>query len=123
MLCRSIRFLSFCFPDVDFTIHLESFGKMILKLAEKQGDYTEQDRPTHLFIRKLMAMVECGEVWLMRTNVSGDPVSGCVGYESKEYYEIFFEQAFKQVMKFCEGQNVNFTAREAESTGYRYLFF
>ena len=104
-----IRFLSFCFPGADFTIHLENFGKMILKLAEKQGDYTEQDRPTHLFIRKLMAMVECGEVWLMRTNVSGDPVSGCVGYESEEYYEIFFEQAFKQVMKFCEGQNVNFT--------------
>ena len=104
-----IRFLSFCFPGVDFTVHLENFGKMILKLAEKQGDYTEQDRPTHLFIRKLMAMIECGEVWLMRTNVSGDPVSGCVGYESEEYYEIFFEQAFKQVMKFCEGQNVNFT--------------
>ena len=29
--------------------------------------------------------------------------------DNAEYYEIFFEQAFKQVMKFCEGQNVNFT--------------
>ena len=31
------------------------------------------------------------------------------GYESEEYYEIFFEQAFRQVMKFCEAQSVNFT--------------
>jgi hypothetical protein len=78
-------------------------------MPAEQGIYTEQDRPTHLFIRKLMSMIECGEVWLMRSNASGDPMSGCVGYESEEYYEIFFEQAFKQVMKFCEGQNVNFT--------------
>ena len=104
-----IRFLSFCFPTVDLEIYREEFEKVIMKLAEEQGNYTEQDRPTHLFIRKLMAMIECGEVWLMRPNMSGDPVSGCVGYESEEYYEIFFEQAFRQVMKFCEGQNVNFT--------------
>ena len=104
-----IRFLSFCFPTVDLEIYREEFEKVIMKLAEEQGNYTEQDRPTHLFIRKLMAMIECGEVWLMRPNISGDPVSGCVGYESEEYYEIFFEQAFKQVMKFCEGQSVNFT--------------
>ena len=104
-----IQFLSFCFPTADLEIYREEFKKIILKLAEEQGNYTEQDRPTHLFIRKLMAMIECGEVWLMRSNASGDPMSGCVGYESEEYYEIFFEQAFKQVMKFCEGQNVNFT--------------
>ena len=104
-----IRFLSFCFPSVDLEIYRKEFEKIILSLAEEQGNYTEQDRPTHLFIRKLMAMIECGEVWLMRPNMSGDPVSGCVGYESEEYYEIFFEQAFRQVMKFCEAQSVNFT--------------
>ena len=54
-----IRFLSFCFPTVDLEIYREEFEKIILKLAEEQGIYTEQ--------------------------------------------------AFKQVMKFCEGQNVNFT--------------
>ena len=54
-----IRFLSFCFPTVDLEIYREEFEKIILKLAEEQGIYTDQ--------------------------------------------------AFKQVMKFCEGQNVNFT--------------
>ncbi len=104
-----IRFLSFCFPSVDLEIYREEFEKIILKLAEEQGNYTEQDRPTHLFVRKLMAMIECGEVWLMRSNASGDPMSGCVGYESEEYYEIFFDESYRRVMKFCEGQNVNFT--------------
>ena len=104
-----IRFLSFCFPSADLEIYRKDFEKIILSLAEEQGNYTEQDRPTHLFIRKLMAMIECGEVWLMRSNASGEPMSGCVGYESEEYYEIFFEQAFRQVMKFCEAQSVNFT--------------
>ena len=45
----------------------------------------------------------------MRSNASGDPMSGCVGYESEEYYEIFFDESYRRVMKFCEGQNVNFT--------------
>ena len=41
--------------------------------------------------------------------IIGGKIFTLSGYESEEYYEIFFEQAFKQVMKFCEGQNVNFT--------------
>ena len=104
-----VQFLSFCFPSADIQTYREEFEKIIIKLAEEQGNYTEQDRPTHLFIRKLMAMIECGEVWLMRPNMSGDPMSGCVGYESEEYYEIFFDESYRRVMKFCEGQNVNFT--------------
>ena len=104
-----IRFLASRFPQTDIHFYCEEFEKIILQLAERQEIFTEQDRPTHIFIRKLMALIECGEVWLLRTNTSEEPAPGCVGYESEEYYEIFFEQSFKQVMKFCEAQGVNFT--------------
>ena len=104
-----IRFLASRFPQTDVLFYCEEFEKIILLLAERQEIFTEQDRPTHIFIRKLMALIECGEVWLLRTNTSEEPAPGCVGYESEEYYEIFFEQSFKQVMKFCEAQGVNFT--------------
>ena len=104
-----IRFLASRFPQTDTHFYCEEFEKIILQLAERQEIFTEQDRPTHIFIRKLMALIECGEVRLLRTNTSEEPAPGCVGYESEEYYEIFFEQSFKQVMKFCEAQGVNFT--------------
>ena len=104
-----IRFLASRFPQTDIHFYCEEFEKIILQLAQRQEIFTEQDRPTHIFIRKLMALIECGEVWLLRTNTSEEPAPGCVGYESEEYYEIFFEQSFKQVMKFCEAQGVNFT--------------
>ena len=104
-----IRFLASRFPQTDVFFYCEEFEKIILQLAQRQEIFTEQDRPTHIFIRKLMALIECGEVRLLRTNTSEEPVPGCVGYESEEYYEIFFEQSFKQVMKFCEAQGVNFT--------------
>jgi hypothetical protein len=104
-----IRFLASRFPQTDIHFHCEEFEKIILQLAQRQEIFTEQDRPTHIFIRKLMALIECGEVRLLRTNTSEEPAPGCVGYESEEYYEIFFEQSFKQVMKFCEAQGVNFT--------------
>ena len=104
-----IRFLDSRFPQTDIHFYCEEFEKIILQLAQRQEIFTEQDRPTHIFIRKLMALIECGEVWLLRTNTSEEPAPGCVGYESEEYYEIFFEQSFKQVMKFCEAQGVNFT--------------
>ena len=104
-----IRFLASRFPQTDIHFYCEEFEKIILQLAQRQEIFTEQDRPTHIFIRQLMALIECGEVWLLRTNTSEEPALGCVGYESEEYYEIFFEQSFKQVMKFCEAQGVNFT--------------
>lgn len=104
-----IRFLVSRFPQTDEHFYCEEFEKIILQLAQRQEIFTEQDRPTHIFIRKLMALIECGEVRLLRTNTSEEPAPGCVGYESEEYYEIFFEQSFKQVMKFCEAQGVNFT--------------
>ena len=104
-----IRFLASRFPQTDIHFYCEEFEKIILQLAQRQEIFTEQDRPTHIFIRQLMALIECGEVWLLRTNTSEEPAPGCVGYESEEYYEIFFEQSFKQVMKFCEAQGVNFT--------------
>ena len=104
-----IRFLASRFPQTDTHFYCEEFEKIILQLAQRQEIFTEQDRPTHIFIRKLMALIECGEVRLLRTNTSEEPAPGCVGYESEEYYEIFFEQSFKQVMKFCEAQGVNFT--------------
>ena len=104
-----IRFLASRFPQTDIHFYCEEFEKIILQLAQRQEIFTEQDRPTHIFIRQLMALIECGEVRLLRTNTSEEPAPGCVGYESEEYYEIFFEQSFKQVMKFCEAQGVNFT--------------
>ena len=41
--------------------HREVFHGMMLSLAAKQAAYVESDKPTHIFIRKLMGLLDAGK--------------------------------------------------------------
>ena len=65
---------------------------ILLDLADKQSEAVEQDKPTHIFIRKFLAMVECGQGSLIPSDDSNIVLpSSCFGYEDEQYYYLFFE--------------------------------
>lgn len=43
----------------------ERFENVLLYLAARQSESIEQDRPTHIFLRKLYSLIECGQVCLI----------------------------------------------------------
>lgn len=86
------------------------FHSIMLAHAANQSKAVEQDRPTHIFIRKFLAMLDCGQVCVVPAS-EGDGVlpSGCLGYEDEEYYYLFFESTQRAVKKFCDDQGESFT--------------
>ena len=88
----------------------EKFRSILLAHAVKQSDAVITDKPTHIFIRKLFAMIECGQASLMKKDaVSTLSPSNLLGYEDDDYCYIFFEASHKAVAKFCAEQNEVFT--------------
>ena len=85
-------------------------ANILLAHAAKQSDAVITDKPTHVFIRKLFAMIECGQASLVKKDVaSAVSPSSLLGYEDDEYCYIFFEASHKAVSKFCADQNEVFT--------------
>lgn len=86
------------------------FSSIMLAHAANQSKAVEQDRPTHIFIRKLLAMLDCGQVCVVpASDCDGLLPSGCLGYEDEEYYYLFFESTQRAVKKFCDDQGEGFT--------------
>ena len=86
------------------------FSSIMLAHAANQSKAVEQDRPTHIFIRKLLAMLDCGQVCVVpASDCDGLLPSGCLGYEDEEHYYLFFESTQRAVKKFCDDQGEGFT--------------
>lgn len=86
------------------------FSSIILAHAANQSKAVEQDRPTNIFIRKLLAMLDCGQVCVVpASDCDGLLPSGCLGYEDEEHYYLFFESTQRAVKKFCDDQGEGFT--------------
>ena len=84
----------------------EKFRSILLAHAAKQSDAVITDKHTHIFIRKLFAMIECGQASLMKKDFSSAVAPGnLLGYEDDDYCYIFFEASHKAVSKFCAEQN------------------
>ncbi|MBR5221248.1 MAG: DUF927 domain-containing protein, partial [Clostridia bacterium] len=83
---------------------------ILLMHAARQSDAVEDDRPTHIFVRKFLALIECGHaVVVPLTNASGILPTNCFGYEDEEFYYLFFDAAQRAVKKFCDDQGEDFT--------------
>ena len=88
----------------------ERFNTIMFNHAAHQSEAVEQDRPTHIFIRKFLAMLDCGQVCVVpASDCDGILPSGCLGYEDEEYYYLFFESTQRAVKKFCDDQGEGFT--------------
>lgn len=88
---------------------MEQFRKVLYGLAARQAESIEQDKPTHLFIRKLFSLLESEKACLLSRNEVHDFIPNhCVGYEDEGWFYLHTDIAHKMVRKLCEEQGENF---------------
>ena len=87
---------------------LAEFDKILLDHAHKQSAAVVADKPTHVFLRNLFAMAECGMVSITDKN-NPRPENNLVGYEDGDYYYLLLDKAIGEVKRFCENTNQSFT--------------
>ena len=87
---------------------LTEFERILLDHARKQSAAVVADKPTHVFLRNLFAMTECGMVTITDKN-NPRPENNLVGYEDGDYYYLLLDKAIGEVKRFCENTNQSFT--------------
>lgn len=98
----------------DQEVELELFRKELYALADLQSDSVEQDKPANIFIRKLYALMESGEIVLKRKGEPGEySPSFYSGLEDDTYLMIHPDSVHRQVKKLCSdaGEAFPFTMR------------
>lgn len=87
----------------------ERFENVLLYLAARQSESIEQDRPTHIFLRKLYSLIECGNVCLLpATGRTEIPPKNYIGYEDETYYYLTLDASHKAVKRLCGEQDEGF---------------
>ena len=90
----------------------EQFKEMLYRIACRQSDAIEQDKPTHLFLRKFFALLESGQIYLkdITSLAPTDFQPGtCVGYCDNAYMYFFADPVHRLVRKLCDDQGEHFT--------------
>lgn len=88
----------------------ENFQKLLTRLALNQAESIDEDKPTHVFIRKLFSLLESNQAHLLdRHDVNELGFGTCIGYQDAEFLYLYNEVAHKLVRKFCEDQGENFS--------------
>lgn len=88
----------------------ERFQSILAQLARKQSDSIDEDKPTHIFIRKLYALLESNQAYVDDKNNPGELGFGtCLGYQDDTFLYLHSELCHKVVRKFCEEQGENFS--------------
>ena len=90
----------------------EQFRQILYRIARRQSDAINQDKPTHLFLRKFYALLESGQIFLKnRENLTLDEFQPgvCVGYCDTERMYFFADPVHRLVRKLCNDQGENFT--------------
>lgn len=98
----------------DQEVELELFRKELYALADLQSESVEQDKPANIFIRKLYALMESGEIVLKRKGEPGEySPSFHSGLEDDTYLMIHPDSVHRQVKKLCSdaGEAFPFTMR------------
>ena len=88
----------------------QRFKDILYRLAARQAENIDQDKPTHVFIRKIYALLEGNLAHLQDRNAVTELGFGaCIGYQDAEFLYLQSEQAHRLVRKFCEDQGENFS--------------
>ena len=86
------------------------FREILYGLARKQADSITQDKPTHIFIRKLYALIDSGQCCLLPRNTIHEFIpTHCIGYEDETLLYLNSDLAHRAVKKLCEEQGESFT--------------
>ena len=87
----------------------ERFENVLLYLAARQSESIEQDRPTHIFLRKLYSLIECGQVCLIPASSRLETLpKNYIGYEDETYYYLLLDVSHKAVKRLCGEQDEGF---------------
>lgn len=88
----------------------QRFRDILYCLAARQAENIEQDKPTHVFIRKLYALLESNQAYVDDKNNPAEFGFGtCLGYQDDTFLYLHSELCHKVVRKFCEEQGENFS--------------
>lgn len=91
----------------------ENFQKTLSRLAQNQAESIDGDKPTHVFIRKLYALLKSNQAYVLDRNDGNELSFGtCIGYRDKDFLYLYSELAHKLVRKFCEDQGENFSCSQ-----------
>ena len=91
----------------------ERFHSIMIELSAEQTKHVESDRPTHIYIRKLMTLIENGECSILHKDAHVQTPPNFIGYEDEQLYYFSLENSHKMVKRFCNMQDEEFaiTAR------------
>ena len=99
-----------CLTDAECAEIQSRFRMILYRLAAKQAESIDEDKPTHKFIRKLYVLIESGQACVLNKNHLSDFIPGtCIGYEDSDYFYLHNEIVHKAVRKLCEEQGETFT--------------
>ena len=77
------------------------FKEILYRLAARQAENIDQDKPTHKFIRKLYALLESNQAYVDDKNNPGELGFGtCLGYQDDTFLYLHSELCHKVVRKF-----------------------
>ena len=102
------------FHQKEMDSETDSFSDMLIDLMNAHAESVREDIPTHIFIRKLYALMESGEIVLKRKGQPGDySPSFHSGLEDDTYLMIHPDSVHRQVKKLCSdaGEAFPFTMR------------
>ena len=95
---------------------LEEFDSVILSVAAEQQSRTEQEQPTHKFLRKLKSLIDSGAVGIAKKEISEDYPTldppRLIGYEDDNYYYLDKTLSHRAVKKLCDDQGEGFAISE-----------
>lgn len=97
------------FGEEDIAVLNARFESVLLRLAARQCESVEQDRPTHIFLRKLYSLIECGQVCLIPAASRLETLpKNYIGYEDETYYYLLLDVSHKAVKRLCGEQDEGF---------------
>lgn len=90
----------------------DEFDSIVYDLAKRQAENISDDKPTVMFLKKLMSLIEGGQACVVERNYSGVLPGNFIGYENEEYYYLNKDLAHRAVRRLCEEQGEAFSISE-----------
>ena len=105
------------FMEENFMLNPISSDKLRQELLEylyaqaaEQCNSITNDKPTHIFIKKLYSLLESGQVYVMKRGELYEPTGGAfIGWEDESYYLLNCDSALKAVKRLCDEEGTRFT--------------
>ena len=83
----------------------KQYVSLLYTMARKQARSIEQDKPAHIFVRKLYALIESGQATVLpKSNPYSCSAKDLVAYEDDEFYYLLNDAAHRAVRQLCEDQ-------------------